>query len=97
MSITTSQANFHQHLDEYLDAVNDDHQTVCVTRSHQESVAVIAQEALNALLVAVNAAEDSLDYSIARDQLIEFNLVPDDPIVEPNDDFWDSFKPGNQR
>ena len=55
--------------------------------------AVISQEQLNTLLEAVNAKEDSLDYAIARDKLIEMHILPDDPIVEPTDDYWNSFKP----
>ena len=35
---------------------------------------------------------DSLDYAILRDQLIKRNILPDDPIVESNDDYWEQFK-----
>jgi len=49
---------------------------------------------LNALLNAVNAKEDSLEYAIARDKLIDMQILPDDPIVEPDDSFWESFKKG---
>lgn len=32
--------------------------------------------------------EDTLEYSIARDKLIEMHILPDDPIVKSNDDYW---------
>lgn len=35
---------------------------------------------------------DSLEYAIIRDQLIQKKKLPDDPIVESNDDYWDQFK-----
>lgn len=35
----------------------------------------------------------SLDYAIIRDKLIEMHILPDDPIVKPTDDYWNSFKP----
>lgn len=53
---------------------------------------MISQDELNALLQAVNAKEDSLDYAIARDKLIEMKVLPDDPVVESNDDYWEKFK-----
>lgn len=41
---------------------------------------------------AIQAKEDSLDYAVARDQLIRRRVLPDDPIVESNDDYWGQFK-----
>lgn len=41
---------------------------------------------------ATQAKEDSLDYAVARDQLIRRQILPDDPIVESNDDYWGQFK-----
>ena len=35
----------------------------------------------------------TIDYAIARDKLIEMHILTDDPIVEPTDDYWNSFKP----
>ena len=32
--------------------------------------------------------EDTLEYAIARDKLIEMHILPDDPIVKSNDDYW---------
>ncbi len=28
-----------------------------------------------------------------RDKLIDMHILPDDPIVDPTDDYWESFKP----
>lgn len=93
MPIATTQSDFRNHIKDYLDKVNDENQTVLIARSNQRAAAVISQEQLNTLLEAVNAKEDSLDYAIARDKLIEMHILPDDPIVEPTDDYWNSFKP----
>ena len=93
MPITTTQSNFSKHLKDYLDQVNDDNQTVLIARSNQRAVAVISQEQLNTLLAAVNAKEDSLDYAIARDKLIEMHILPDNTVAKPTDDYWNSFKP----
>lgn len=91
MPLATTQSDFRHNLKSYLDEV-DDNETVLVTRSNQRTAAVISQDKLNALLQAVNAREDSLDYAIARDKLIEMKVLPDDPIVESSDDYWESFK-----
>lgn len=32
--------------------------------------------------------EDTLEYAIARDKLIKMYILPDDPIVKSNDDYW---------
>lgn len=92
MPIATTQSDFRNHLKKYLDQVNNDGQTVLIARSNQRSAAVISQEQLNALLDAVNAKEDSLEYAIARDKLVDMHILPDDPIVDPTDDYWNSFK-----
>lgn len=41
---------------------------------------------------ALQAKEDSLDYAVARDQLIQRHVLQDDPIVESKDDYWEQFK-----
>lgn len=92
MPIAATQSDFRKHIKSYLDQVNDDGQTVLIARSNQRTAAIISQEQLNALLDAVNAKEDSLDYAIARDKLIEMHILPDDPVVESNDSYWNSFK-----
>ncbi|MEO5291222.1 type II toxin-antitoxin system Phd/YefM family antitoxin [Limosilactobacillus allomucosae] len=97
MPITTSQSDFRNHLKDYLDQVNDEGQTVLITRANHRSVAVIPQEQLNALLDAVNTKEDSLEYAIARDKLIDMHVLPDDPIVDPTDDYWNSLKPRDKQ
>ncbi|MCI2031492.1 type II toxin-antitoxin system Phd/YefM family antitoxin [Limosilactobacillus sp.] len=92
MPIATTQSDFRNHLKDYLDQVNDENQTVLVARSNQRAAAVISQDQLNALLEAVNAKEDSLDYAIARDKLIDMHILPDDPIIESTDNYWNSLK-----
>lgn len=41
---------------------------------------------------ALKAKEGSLEYAIARDQLIKRHVLPGDEIVESNDDYWGQFK-----
>ncbi|MBP2057413.1 antitoxin YefM [Lactobacillus colini] len=91
MPVATTQSDFRDHLKDYLDQVEEDNETVLIARSKQRTAAVISQDKLNALLEAVHAKEDSLDYAIARDKLIEMNILPDDPVVDPNK-YWSSFK-----
>lgn len=43
------------------------------------------------MVKALQAKEDSLDYAIARDQLIQRHVLPDDPIVKL-DEYWCQFK-----
>ena len=69
MPIATTQSDFRKHIKDYLDRVNEDEQIVLVARSNQRTAAIISQNQLNALLDAVNAKEDSLDYAIARDKI----------------------------
>lgn len=92
MPIATTQSDFRKHLKDYLDRVNEDEQTVLVARSNERTAAIISQDQLNALLDAVNAKENSLDYAIARDKLIDMHVLPEDPIVKSNDDYWNQFK-----
>lgn len=91
MPITVTHSDFSHNLKFYLDEV-DNNETILVTRSNQRTAAVISQDKLNALLQAVNVKGDSLDYAIARDKLIEVKVLPDDPVVESNDDYWEKFK-----
>lgn len=41
----------------------------------------------------INTAGDSLEHAIAQDKLIDMHVLPDDPLVDPTDDYWNSFKP----
>ena len=75
MPIATTQSDFRKHIKDYLDRVNEDEQIVLVARSNQRTAAIISQNQLNALLDAVNAKEDSLDYAIARDKLIDMHVI----------------------
>ena len=92
MTLALTQSDFRAHIKKYLDQVNDDDETVYIARSNSRSVAVISQEKMYWMEKALQAKEGSLDYAIARDQLIKRNVLPDDPIVESNDDYWGQFK-----
>ncbi|MBA1393225.1 type II toxin-antitoxin system Phd/YefM family antitoxin [Lactobacillus sp. XV13L] len=92
MPIATTQSDFRNHLKDYLDKVDTENQTVLIARSNQRAAVVIFQDKLNTLLAAVNAKEDSLEYAVARDKLIEMHVLPDESIVKPIADYWESFK-----
>jgi len=47
MTVTTTQSNFRAHINDYLDRVNDDDETVYVARPNNRVVAVISQEKLD--------------------------------------------------
>lgn len=92
MTVALIQSDFRAHIKKYLDQVNDDNETVYIARSNSRSVAVVSQEKLYWMEKAIQAKEDSLDYAVARDQLIRRQVLLDDPIVESNDDYWGQFK-----
>lgn len=92
MAITTTEANFKKHLNNYLDQVSEDKQTILITRTKQKAVAIFSKGELDTLLDATHAKENSLDFAIARDKLIGMNVLPDVPIVKSTDDYWDNFK-----
>lgn len=92
MTLVLTQSDFRAHIKKYLDQINDDDEVVYVARSNSRSVAILSQEKLYWMEKTLQAKEDSLDYAIARDQLIQRNVLPDDPIVESNNDYWSQFK-----
>lgn len=96
MPLATTQSDFRKSLKDYLDRVNDDNETVMIARSNNRAATVISQDKFNALLTAVNAKEDSLDYAIARDKLIDMHILPEDPIVKADDNYWNRFKKGRK-
>lgn len=91
MTLVITQSDFRAHIKKYLDQVSDD-ETIYIARSNGRSVVAISQEKMDWMEKALQAKEGSLDYAIARDQLIKRNVLPDDPIVESNDDYWGQFK-----
>ncbi|USS88082.1 type II toxin-antitoxin system Phd/YefM family antitoxin [Fructilactobacillus hinvesii] len=91
MTKALTQSDFRNHLKKYLDQVNDDDETVYIARSNSRSVAIVSQEKLDWLERALKAKEGSLEYAVARDQLIKRNVLPDDDIVESDDDYWNQF------
>jgi len=96
MTLALTQSDFRAHIKKYLDQVNDDDEVVyiarSIARSNSRSVAVLSQEKLYWMEKALQAKEDSLDYAVARDQLIQRHVLQDDPIVESKDDYWEQFK-----
>lgn len=91
MTLVLTQSDFRANLTKYLDQVNDD-EIVYIVRSNSRSVAVLSQDKLYWMEKALQAKEDSLEYAIARDQLIQRHELPEDPIVESTDDYWNQFK-----
>ncbi len=91
MTIATTQSDFSAHMKDYLDRVNKEDETVFVARSNDRSVVVISKEKLDALERTVLAKKGSLEYAIARDQLIQRQVLLDDEIVASNTDYWGQF------
>lgn len=92
MTLALTQSDFRANLKEYLDKVNSEEETVYISRSNQRAVAVISQEKMEWLERALKAKEGSLEYAVSRDQLIQRHVLPDDDIVESNDEYWNQFK-----
>ncbi|MDO7805388.1 type II toxin-antitoxin system Phd/YefM family antitoxin [Lactiplantibacillus pentosus] len=97
MPITTTQTDFRTHLKAYLDQVTDKNHTVLVTRSNQRTVAVISQEQLNTLLTAANTNQDSLAYAVARDKLIDMQLLANDPVIDDPQAYWERLNPTSKQ
>lgn len=92
MTIAITQSDFREHIKDYLDQATNDNETVFITRTNGRTATVISQERLNWLEKAVTAKENSLDYAIARDQLMQQNIIPDDSeAIESTDEYWSQF------
>ena len=91
MTVTTTQSNFRAHINDYLDRVNDDDETVYVARPNNRVVAVISQEKLDQLERACRAKEGSLEFAVAHDQLIHQHVLPDEQVVASTDEYWSQF------
>ena len=92
MTLALTQSDFRANLKKYLDQVNEDDEVVYIARSNSRSVAVLSQDKLYWMEKALQAKEDSLEYAVARDQLIQRHELPEDTIVESTDDYWEQFK-----
>ncbi len=92
MTLAVTQSDFRSHIKKYLDKINDEDETVYIARSNNRSVTVISQEKMYWMEKALKVKESSLEYAIARDQLIKHHVLPDDPIVESDDNYWGQFK-----
>lgn len=91
MPLVLTQSDFRANLTKYLDQVSDD-EVIYIVRSNSRLVAVLSQEKLYWMEKALQSKEDSLEYAIARDQLIQRHELPEDPIVELTDNYWNQFK-----
>lgn len=47
------------------------------------------------LRILSNSRVGSLEYAVARDKLIAMKVLPDDPVVELTDEYWEQFKEKN--
>ncbi|WP_411163289.1 type II toxin-antitoxin system prevent-host-death family antitoxin [Lactobacillus johnsonii] len=91
MPLVLTQSDFRANLTKYLDQVSDD-EVIYIVRSNSRLVAVLSQEKLYWMEKALQSKGDSLEYAIARDQLIQRHELPEDPIVELTDNYWNQFK-----
>lgn len=91
MPLVLTQSDFRANLTKYLDQVNDD-EVIYIIRSNSRLVAFLSQDKLYWMKKALQSKEDSLEYVIARDQLIQSHELPEDSIVESTDDYWKQFK-----
>lgn len=91
MPLVLTQSDFRANLTKYLDQVSDD-EVIYIVRSNSRLVAVLSQEKLYWMEKALQSKGDSLEYAIARDQLIQRHELPEDPIVESTDNYWNQFK-----
>lgn len=91
MAVAITQSVFRTQLKKYLDQINEDNETVYVTRSNNESVAVVNQNKLNWLEKYARSEEGSREHAIARDQLIRQKVISPDPIVKSDDNYWGQF------
>jgi prevent-host-death family protein len=92
MTFAVTQSDFREHIKDYFDRVNDDNETVYVTRSNSRTVAVISQEKLNWMEMMIKSLETSADYAISRDQLIKSGVIPEESdLIEPGSKAWDNY------
>ncbi|WP_304204106.1 MULTISPECIES: type II toxin-antitoxin system prevent-host-death family antitoxin [Lactobacillus] len=91
MPLVLTQSDFRANLTKYLDQVNDD-EVIYIVRSNSRLVAFLSQDKLYWMKKALQSKEDSLEYVIARDQLIQRHELPEDSIVKSTDDYWKQFK-----
>lgn len=92
MVVALTQSDFRAHIKKYLDRVNNEDETIYIARANSRSVVVISQEKMYWMEKALQAKEDSLNYAVARDQLIRRHALPDDPIIAADNDYWEQFK-----
>lgn len=91
MPLVLTQSDFRANLTKYLDQVSDD-EVIYIIRSNSRLVAFLSQDKLYWMKKALQSKEDSLEYVIARDQLIQRHELPENSIVESTNDYWKKFK-----
>ncbi|MCK8624841.1 type II toxin-antitoxin system Phd/YefM family antitoxin [Apilactobacillus xinyiensis] len=91
MALAITQSVFRTQLKKYLDQINDNNETIYVTRSNNPSVAVVNQDKLNWLEKYAQSEEGSREHAIARDQLIKQGIIAADPVVKSDDSYWGQF------
>lgn len=92
MTLRVKQSEFKSHMNAYLDQICQNDQIVYVSRTNNQSVAVMSQEKLYWMEKALQSEKDSIDYAIARDQLIQRHVLSDDPVTEAKNEYWGQFK-----
>lgn len=91
MTLTVTQLDFERHFKTYLDLITINDETILIVRPDGQMVIAIVQEKFLWLERAVQANEDSLDYAVAIDYLIQQQILPDNPVVS-GDCYWNQFK-----
>ena len=91
MTLAATPSDFRAHMKDYLDQINDHDETVYIARSNNRVATVISQDKMQWMERALQAKEETLEYAIARDQLIRRHVLPDDKVVDTTDDFWRQF------
>lgn len=91
MTLAKTPSDFRAHMEDYLDQINDHDETVYIACSNNRVATVISQDKMQWMERALQAKEETLAYAIARDQLIRHHVLPDDKVVDSNDDFWRQF------
>ena len=95
---TLNQTYFRNNIKSCLDRVNDNDDTIYVTRPKNRAVAVISTKKLKKyeyLELLAKTKEGTTDHALARDKLIELGVLDDNDSVIDKDnwtEFWQQFK-----
>ena len=95
---TLNQTYFRNNIKSCLDLVNDNDDTIYITRPKNRAVAVISTKKLEKyeyLELFAKTKEGTTDHAVARDKLIELGVLNDnDPVIDKDNrtEFWQQFK-----